>query len=93
MSRVEIKCPHCGQPVFEKKGYTVQTTKYKLIGAVVGLLTGLVFDYFYFYIGVITDFFSVMPLIHIIACVLIGILAGWIYGEKKELNAYRAGKM
>ena len=83
------KCPHCGEQVREEFTNEVNVKKHIIIGAITGLLIGCIFDYFYFYIGVITDFFSFMPIVHIIASALLGMLIAWVIGEKKELNAYR----
>ena len=83
------KCRHCGQLIREEFSPSINMKMHLIVGGITGLIVGGVFDYFYFYIGVITDYFGFMPLTHILACVLIGALAGWIVGEKKELNAYR----
>lgn len=83
------KCSHCGQLIKEEPMPEINVKKNIITGAVIGLLVGAVFDYFYFYIGVITDFFSFMPIVHLIAGALLGVLIGWAIGEKKELNAYR----
>jgi len=81
------KCQHCGQLVREEPLEEVKVSRYILRGAFIGLIVGAVFDYFYFYIGVITDFFSFMPIVHIIACILLGVLTGWIIGDRKRLQA------
>ncbi len=87
------KCSQCGQLIRGELTPFINVKLHLTWGGIIGLIAGAVFDYFYFYIGVITDFFSFMPITHIIACVLIGILAGWIVGEKKELNAYRSSRI
>lgn len=81
------KCQHCGQLIRDEALEDVKVSKYLLRGAIIGLVVGAVFDYFYFYIGVITDFFSFMPIVHIIAGVLLGMLTGWIVGDRKRLQA------
>lgn len=83
------RCRHCGQLIREEFIPQINMKSHLISGGIIGLIVGAVFDYFYFYIGVITDFFSFMPIVHIIAGVIIGVLSGWIVGEKKELQAYR----
>jgi len=88
----EIKCPHCGESIdlsteigsSQKK---TKSSRYIVIGAITGLMIGAIFDYMYFYIGVITDYFSFMPIVHLIAGTLLGMLIGWIIGEKKKLKS------
>ena len=92
MSLKEIKCPHCGEAIdltkeLSKAPSKGKSSKHILIGAVTGLLIGMIFDYFYFYIGVITDYFTFMPIVHLIAGTLLGMLIGWILGEKKKLKS------
>ena len=92
MHSKEIKCPHCGETidlVKELKSDSIKTKSSKniFIGALTGLFIGLIFDYFYFYIGVITDYFTFMPIVHLIAGTLLGMLVGWIIGEKKKLKS------
>ncbi len=81
------KCQHCGQLIRQEGFEEVKVSKYLWRGAFIGLIVGAIFDYFYFYIGVITDFFSFMPIVHIIAGVLLGMLTGWIVGDRKRLQA------
>ncbi|MBE9535611.1 MAG: hypothetical protein IMF07_00385 [Proteobacteria bacterium] len=81
------KCQQCGQLIKQEGLKEVKISKYILRGAIIGLIVGAIFDYFYFYIGVITDFFSFMPVVHIIAGVLVGMLTGWIIGDRKRLQA------
>lgn len=81
------KCQQCGQLIKQEALKEVKISKYILRGAIIGLIVGAIFDYFYFYIGVITDFFSFMPIVHIIAGVLVGMLTGWIIGDRKRLQA------
>lgn len=81
------KCHQCGQLIKQEALKEVKISKYILRGAIIGLIVGAIFDYFYFYIGVITDFFSFMPIVHIIAGVLVGMLTGWIIGDRKRLQA------
>ena len=81
------KCQQCGQLIKQEPLEEVKISKYILRGAIIGLIVGAIFDYFYFYIGVITDFFSFMPIVHIIAGVLVGMLTGWIIGDRKRLQA------
>lgn len=88
----EMKCPHCGESInieseLEIKQNKAKSSKHILIGAITGLTIGLIFDYFYFYIGVITDYFTFMPIVHLIAGTLLGMLVGWILGEKKKLKS------
>ena len=80
-----MKCPHCGEIIGDDPKKEVKSSKYIMKGAIIGLIVGAVFDYFYFYIGVITDFFSFMPIVHLVAGTLLGMLVGWVLGEKKKL--------
>lgn len=81
----EIKCPHCGEIIEKEETGEPKTIRPIVIGAFAGLGVGLVFDYFYFYIGVITDYFSFMPITHLIAGVLLGMLVGWVIRERKGM--------
>jgi len=91
MSLKELDCPHCGETIdlgkFNKDRNKNKSSKHIITGAFTGLVIGLIFDYFYFYIGVITDYFTFMPIVHIIAGTLLGMLVGWILGEKKKLKS------
>lgn len=89
MTSKQSICPHCGKEIRDEFINKINIKKHITLGAATGLIIGCIFDYFYFYIGVITDFFSFMPIVHIIAGTLLGMLIGWVIGEKKELNAYR----
>lgn len=92
MSKEEFKCPNCGHLIVDERGEDIKSSKYIIKGALVGFLVGAVFDNFYFYIGVITDFFSFMPIVHLIAGTLLGSLVGWVIGERKKILYARGMK-
>ncbi len=77
------RCPHCGGVIEEGEEGVKKGVKPIVIGAFTGLGIGMVFDYFYFYIGVITDYLTFMPIVHLIAGTLLGMLVGWVIRERK----------
>ena len=90
MSNNSFKCPHCGQLIKSEAEIDIKVSKYVIRGAIIGFIVGAIFDNFYFYIGVITDFFTFMPIIHLVAGALLGMLVGWVIGEKKYIKAARS---
>lgn len=84
MNKAEFRCPHCGEIIASPEKGVKKSKKPIILGTIIGLMVGLVFDYFYFYIGVITDYFTFMPIVHVVAGLLLGTLVGWVIGERKK---------